>query len=44
VSPGDRFILVVVARVWGTILEVVPAAIVLLIHRRRATPSAQGVG
>jgi len=33
VSPGDRLIVVVVARIWGTVLEVVPAGIVLLIHR-----------
>jgi uncharacterized membrane protein YbhN (UPF0104 family) len=35
VSPGDRFVLVVVARVWGTILEVVPAVVVLAVRRRR---------
>ncbi|MES2177587.1 MAG: lysylphosphatidylglycerol synthase transmembrane domain-containing protein [Gemmatimonadota bacterium] len=34
-SPGDVVVLVIIARVWGTVLEVVPAAIVLAIRGRR---------
>lgn len=42
VSPGDRLVVVVVARVWGTILEVVPAIIVLAMQRRRQATTISG--
>jgi uncharacterized membrane protein YbhN (UPF0104 family) len=35
VGTGDVLVLVVIARVWGTILDVVPAMAVLLYGRRR---------
>ena len=33
VSPGDTVIVVVIARAWATLLDVVPAIIVLLLQR-----------
>jgi uncharacterized membrane protein YbhN (UPF0104 family) len=43
-SPGDVLVLVIVARVWVTLLDVVPAGLVLVFRRAREranTPSSQ---
>ena len=44
-KPGDAFILVVIARGWMTILDVVPEAVVLAFRQRRRTagPASSGV-
>lgn len=37
-GAGDRLVVVVVARIWGTLLEVVPAVTVLAMQRRKRRP------